>query len=110
MGFRTRPGLAELLRRAARAGEGEGAAKVELPAPGPDGRIYVNTKTAAAAMGVTPAAVTHWRKRGYLAPLAGSPPRKPLYAWDDVVAAEYTAWQAGLVANGIDVRDLRTAA
>lgn len=76
----------------------------ELPEPAPDDRIYVSTKQAAAAMRVAPCTITWWRSRGYLTPLDGCPPRKPLYAWEDVIAAEHRAWEAAIKASGTDVQ------
>lgn len=84
-----------------------GGRLVELPQPAPDGRIYVNTTQAAEAMGVTKTTIGRWRSHSYLEPLPGSPRRKPLYAWDDVVEAEHRAWQAGLSTSGVDPRLFR---
>src|SRR6266446_4569988 len=63
-------------------------APVELPPPAPDGVTYVVTKTAAALIGVAECTITRWRHLGYLEPVPGSPPRRPLYRWPDVVEAE----------------------
>jgi hypothetical protein len=85
-----------------------GGAPVELPAPARDGIIYVVTKTAAALIGVADCTITRWRDLGYLTPVPGSPPRKPLYRWPDVVEAEYQARQAAIAASGTD-RQVRRA-
>jgi hypothetical protein len=84
---------------------------VELPPPAPDGVTYVVTKTAAALIGVAECTITRWRHLGYLEPVPGSPPRRPLYRWPDVVEAEYRARQAAIAASGTDaqVRRLRAA-
>lgn len=82
---------------------------VELPAPLGD-ETYVVTKTAAELMGVTPSTITHWRTNGYLAPIPGSPPHKPLYRWADVIEAEYLARQAAIRTSGTDKRVRRTIA
>lgn len=77
---------------------------MELPDPAPDGEIYVSTKQAAAGMRVAPCTITRWRSIGYLEPLPGSPPRKPMYAWSDVISAEYKAWHAAMEASGTDIQ------
>lgn len=87
-----------------------GVAPLDLPEPRADGIIYVFTKQAAALMGVTPATITRWRSVGYLAPVPGSPPRKPAYRWDDVVEAEYLARMAAIAASGTDVQCTRSIA
>lgn len=84
-----------------------GVAPLELPAPHSDGITYVVTKQAAALTGVTPATITHWRTNGYLKPIPGSPPRKPVYVWDDVVEAEFLARQAAIAASGSDAQCAR---
>lgn len=63
----------------------------ELPPPGPDGRVYVTTQQAADLLGVNKSTISHWRTKKYIAPIAGSPPRRPVYLWDDVLDAERTA-------------------
>ena len=83
---------------------------MQLPAAHSDGEIYVVTKTAAALLDVAPCTITRWRNLGYLTPVEGSPPRKPLYRWADVVEAEHTAWQAALTASGTDVQIRRRSA
>ncbi|MCW2904036.1 MAG: hypothetical protein JWO67_6301 [Streptosporangiaceae bacterium] len=83
---------------------------MELPRPGPDGRVYVITQTAARLIGVDESTITRWRTLGYLKPVPGSPPRKPLYLWDDVVEAEYLARQAAITASGTDVQCRRRLA
>jgi len=61
-------------------------------------------------MNVTPGTITHWRTAGYLTPMPFSPPRRPFYDWDNVVAAEYRAWQAAITASGTDHQIRRRAA
>jgi hypothetical protein len=84
---------------------------VELPPPAPDGITYVVTKTAAALIGVAECTITRWRSLGYLRPVEGSPPRRPLYRWPDIIEAEYQARQAAIRASGTDaqVRRIRAA-
>ena len=53
--------------------------------------VYVTTATAARLLGVRPCTISVWKSRGHLTPVPGSPPRRPLYLWADVVEAEYTA-------------------
>lgn len=80
---------------------------MELPEPAADGRVYLSTKGAAELFGVRACTISSWKTKGYLRPLDGSPPRKPLYSYDDLVQAEYTAWQAALRTSGTDKRILR---
>jgi len=87
-----------------------GVSALEMPFPAADGAVYVFTKQAADLMGVTPGTITHWRSRGYLEPVPGSPPRKPLYRWDDVVDAEYQARMAAIEASGTDIQVRRRIA
>ena len=75
-----------------------------LPPAGPDGEVYVFTKDAAEAMGVAPCTVSQWRKRGYLKPLEGSPPRKPLYRLSDVRRAERITRENAIKACGSDTQ------
>jgi hypothetical protein len=77
---------------------------MELPAPAPDGRIYLNTSQAAELLNVAACTISAWKNRGHLTPLAGSPPRKPLYLYDDLIKAEFTAWQNALRTSGSDKR------
>jgi hypothetical protein len=77
---------------------------VELPEPGPDGEIYLNTKQAAAAARVAPCTITRWRSLGYLERLPGCSSRKHLYARSAVLDAERLAWQAAIEASGTDVQ------
>jgi hypothetical protein len=84
-------------------------APVELP-PEVDGETYVITKTAAALMGVAPCTITRWRNLGYLAPVPGSPPRRPLYRFADVTEAEHRARMAAIAACGTDVQVRRKVA
>jgi hypothetical protein len=75
-----------------------------LPEPAPDGVIYVRTQQAADAMGVHKSTITRWRARGYLKPLDGCPPHMPMYAWEDVITAEYTARMAAITWSGTDIQ------
>jgi hypothetical protein len=83
---------------------------VQIPDPIADDLVYVCTKQAAEAMGVAPCTITRWRNLGYLKAQPGSPPRKPVYLWDDVVEAEFTARMAAIAASGTDVQCQRRAA
>lgn len=74
---------------------------------GPDGEEYWTTKEAAAAMEVAPSTISTWRARGYLTPVEGSPPRRPLYLRADVVRAEKTAYKAALRTSGSAKRTSR---
>lgn len=53
-------------------------------------------------MGVSPCTVTQWRNRGYLQPVEGSPPRKPLYRMRDVEDAEHQARLNAIRTSGSD--------
>lgn len=75
---------------------------MELPAPAPDGQVYVTTGQAAVLLDVAPCTITSWRYKGYLAPIEGSPPRKPIYLWADVLEAEHTAWRRAVETSGTD--------
>jgi hypothetical protein len=83
---------------------------VELPRPAPDGRVYLTTTQSAQLMNVTKTTIIRWRRHGYLTPIDGSPPNKPMFAYDDVVAAEATARLRGIATSGIDPRDQRDLA
>ena len=83
---------------------------VQIPDPIADDLVYVLTKQAAELIGVAPCTITRWRHLGYLKPVPESPPRRPVYLWDDVIEAEFRATQAGIRASGIDPRTLRTRA
>ena len=75
--------------------------------------VYVSTRQASALMHVAPCTITRWRTRGYLTPIPGSPPRRPMYRWKDVIGAEYKAWEAAVAASGTDrhlARDRRRCA
>lgn len=71
-----------------------------LPAPGPDGRIWLTTKQAAEEMHVAPCTITAWRHKGYLTPHPASPPRHPLYCMDGLIKAEQCAREAALRTSG----------
>ena len=73
---------------------------VDLPAPASDGLTYVTTATAARLLGVAPCTVTSWKVKKYLRPVPGSPPRRPVYLWDDVLDAELTARLNALRTSG----------
>lgn len=74
---------------------------------GPDGHAYVTRKQAAQIAGVNVRTIATWERRGHLARLAGSPPRGPLYRYDDVVEAEYATRQAAIRTSGSDTRTRR---
>lgn len=76
---------------------------------GPDGEEYWTTAQAAAVMDVSPSTISTWRGRGYLRPVAGSPPRRPLYRRTDVVQAEKAAYEAALRTSGSAKRTSRAA-
>lgn len=71
-----------------------------LPAPGPDGRIWLTTKQAAQELRVAPCTITTWRYKGYLTPHQDSPPRHPMYCLDDLIQAERAAREAALRTSG----------
>jgi len=71
-----------------------------LPAPFPDGSIWLTTKQAAEEIRVAPCTITSWRVKGYLAAHPASPPRHPLYSLDDLIRAEQTARAAALRTSG----------
>ena len=83
---------------------------MELPEPAANGVVYLCTRQAAELFGVACCTISSWKTKGYLRPLDGSPPRKPMYAYDDLVQAEYTAWQAALRTSGTDKRIARRRA
>ena len=83
---------------------------MELPEPAANGVIYLHTKAAAELFGVACCTISSWKTKGYLCPLPGSPPRKPMYSYDDLVQAEYSAWQAALRTSGTDKRIKRRRA
>lgn len=83
---------------------------MEIPEPAADGVIYVFTFQAACLLGVDPSTITRWRHLGYLAPIPASPPRRPVYRWDDAVAAEFKARMAAIAASGTDVQVQRNLA
>lgn len=74
---------------------------------GPDGEEYWTTKQAAEAMGVAPSTVSTWRRNGYLIPVEGSPPRKPIYRKMDVTRAEKTAYENAIRTSGSAKRSSR---
>jgi len=80
-----------------------------LPGPSDDGETYILTKAAAEAMGVAVCTISQWRRRGYLEPVKGSPPRKPLYRLSDVRRAEKLTRDRAIEATGSDkqVRRMR---
>lgn len=78
------------------------AAPVELPLPSSDGKRYVTTALGARLLGVAECTISSWKQKGYIQPVAGSPPRRPLYLWDDLVEGEYKARAAAIEASGTD--------
>ncbi|MFF5261343.1 hypothetical protein ACFY4C_20565 [Actinomadura viridis] len=74
---------------------------------GPDGEEYWTTKEAAEAMDVAPSTISTWRRNGYLTPLEGSPPRKPIYRRADVAHAEKMAYDAAIRTSGSAKRTSR---
>ncbi|WP_372492427.1 helix-turn-helix domain-containing protein [Actinomadura litoris] len=76
---------------------------------GPDAEEYWTTAQAADALGVAPSTISTWRARGYMEPVKGSPPRRPIYRRVDVVRAEKRAYQAALRTSGSTKRTSRSA-
>lgn len=74
---------------------------------GPDGVEYWTTKQAADAMDVAPSTISTWRRNGYLTPVEGSPPRKPLYRMLDVTRAEKIAYENAIRTSGSAKRTSR---
>jgi predicted site-specific integrase-resolvase len=81
---------------------------MELPEPGPDGLTYVTSATAAALLGIAPPTIRSWRAKGYLRPVPGSPSRKSVYLWDDVLEAEHKARQNAIRTSGTNRQVQRT--
>lgn len=77
---------------------------MDLPDAAFDGEYYVTTARAARLLGIATCTISAWKKRGYLAPVEGSPPSRPLYLWTDVLEAEYTARQNAIRTSGTDVQ------
>jgi hypothetical protein len=73
---------------------------VELPDPASDGQVYVTTPIGARLLGVAQCTITRWKAKGYLQPVAGSPPNRPVYRWDDLLEAEFTARQNAIRTSG----------
>jgi predicted site-specific integrase-resolvase len=71
---------------------------------GPDGDQYVTRKHAAELMGVTPATITTWIRKGYLKPLDGCPPKLQLFRLEDVAVAEKAAHDAAVRTSGTSAR------
>lgn len=61
---------------------------VELPAPAPDGRIWLTTDQAAAVAHVSKSTISVWKSDGLLIPHPDSPPRHPMYDREDVLDVE----------------------
>lgn len=74
---------------------------------GPDGVEYWTTKQAAEALDVAPSTVSTWRRNGYLTPVEGSPPRKPIYRKLDVISAEKIAYDNAVRTSGSAKRTSR---
>lgn len=85
-----------------------GGPSVQLPDRTRDGETFVTTAEAAALMRVAVSTVSRWKAKGYLKPVPGSPPRKPVYTYSAVLEAEYTARQKGIEASGSDRQVRRT--
>ncbi len=81
---------------------------MQIPDRTRHGETYVTTKEAAALMRVAISTVSRWRAKGYLKPIPGSPPRKPIYTYTAVLEAEYVARQKGIEASGSDRQVRRT--
>jgi len=77
---------------------------MELPDALADGQTYVFTKQAAALIGVAPCTISMWVHRGYLKPQPGSPKRRPVYLWDDVLDAERETRRNAIATSGSDKR------
>lgn len=72
-----------------------------------DGEEYLTTSEAADRMGVVPATIYGWRRKGYLSPHPQSPPGAPMYARMDVARAERTAYEAAIRTSGSAKRTSR---
>jgi hypothetical protein len=81
---------------------------MDLPDRTRDGETFVTTAEAAALMRVAVSTVSRWKAKGYLKPVPGSPPRKPVYTYSAVLEAEYVARQNGIAASGSDRQVRRT--
>jgi hypothetical protein len=81
-----------------------GVTPVELPPAASDGETYLFTKDAAQAMGIAPCTVSQWKKKGYIKPVPGSPPRKPLYALSALQQAEQETRERAIAATKTDRR------
>jgi hypothetical protein len=73
-----------------------------LPPAAPDGETYLFTKEAAAAVGVAVCTISQWKAKGYIEPLPGSPPRKPLYSLSALRRAERETRERAIEATGTD--------
>lgn len=80
------------------------ASPVDLPAPASDGETYLTTQQAALLARVAECTITSWKNKKLLVPVPGSPPRKPIYRMDDVLAAERQAWKRAIQASGTDIQ------
>src|SRR4029077_3734389 len=58
--------------------------------------------SAAALLGIAPPTIRSWRAKGYLRPVPGSPPRRSVYLWDDVLDAEREARLNAIRTSGSD--------
>lgn len=79
-------------------------APVELPAPAPDGETYVTTTLGARLLNVAVCTISSWKAKGYVQPVSGSPARRPLYRWDELVEAEFIARQNAIRTSGSDAQ------
>ena len=77
---------------------------MELPAAAHDGETYVTTTLGARLLNVAVCTISSWKAKGYVQPVTGSPPRRPLYRWDDLVEAEYIARQNAIRTSGTDAQ------
>lgn len=83
-------------------------APVDIPDRTRDGETFVTTAEAAQLMRVAISTVSRWKSKGYLKPVPGSPPRKPIYTYSAVLEAEYIARRKGIEASGSDRQVRRT--
>jgi len=78
---------------------------VFLPAPGPDGKIYLTAARAGEAFGVKPDTIRRWERIGYLAAVPGSREAGgALYEFTAIGRAEKRARDAAIATSGTDRR------
>lgn len=73
---------------------------MELPPAAHDGETYVTTTLGARLLRVAVCTISSWKAKGYVQPVTGSPPGRPLYRWDDLIEAEYIARQNAIRTSG----------